>query len=284
MLHKIIQNQVPNGVQSVVLSILILVLVSVLSFYIGKITLLKFFKRALRARDVDEHARSPLMKLAWFALLLLSITLGFGAAGFGNFLTALATISAAGTLAVGFAMKDVIGNFVSGVLIFVDKPFKIGDWIEWSDKKGEVEDIGMRVTRVRTFDNELLTVPNRELADSTVKNPVDAETLRIQLPFGIGYADDIQEATDIIIEEAEKHDDILDEPNPTVRLVELGDSAVVLRSRVWISNPSRSKYVRVQSEYFESVKNRFDDAGIDMPYPHMQLLGSIETTEPQVRE
>ncbi len=158
----------------------------------------------------------------------------------GNFLQSLATIAAAATLAIGFAMQDVIANFVAGIFIFTDKPFRINDWIEWDGNSGIVEDISFRVTRVRTFDNELLTVPNSQLTDGVIKNPVAKDKLRLQVPFGIGYDDDIQQATDIILDEAEAHDGIMTTPEPSVRLTELGDSSVGLQSRIWIKNPSRS--------------------------------------------
>ncbi|MFB6159562.1 MAG: mechanosensitive ion channel domain-containing protein, partial [Haloferacaceae archaeon] len=74
-------------------------------------------------------------------------------------------------------MQDVIANFVAGVFIFTDRPFRIGDWIEWDGYSGIVEDISLRVTRVRTFDNELLTVPNSNLTDGVIKNPVAKEQL-----------------------------------------------------------------------------------------------------------
>jgi small-conductance mechanosensitive channel len=253
-------------------------------YVLGRAVVLPLVNRVMEARDLDEHARRPLRKLSWFALLFAAIAVAFGAAGFGNFLTSLATIAAAATLAIGLAMQDVLKNFVAGVFIYTDQPFRIGDWIEWDNGTyaGVVEDISLRVTRVRTFDNELLTVPNSALTDDVIKNPVANEQLRVQVPFGIGYDDDVQRATDIILEEAENHPGILDEPAPSVRLTELGDSSVVLTSRVWIDNPSRSDFVKTKGEYVTSVKERFDDAGIDIPYPNRTLSGGVEingTTE-----
>jgi small-conductance mechanosensitive channel len=176
-------------------------------------------------------------------------------------------------------MQDVLKNFVAGIFIFTDKPFRIGDWIEWDDHAGVVEDISLRVTRVRTFDNELLTVPNATLTDDVIKNPVAKDTLRLKFVFGIGYDDDIAEATEIIVEEAEAHEEILDDPAPSVRLTELGDSAVGLQSRIWIANPSRSDFTRIRGEYVTAVKDRFDAAGIDIPYPQRALSGGVVLAE-----
>jgi small conductance mechanosensitive channel len=255
---------------------LVFVGVFLVVYVLGRTVVGSLFDRALTARDVDEHARKPLRKLLNFVVVFLAIAVAFGTAGFGNFLQAVATIAAAATLAIGFALQDVVKNFVAGVFIFTDQPFKIGDWVEWDDNAGVVEDISLRVTRVRTFDNELLTVPNAELTGGVVKNPVDADQLRLKFVFGIGYDDDIEEATEIIIEEADDHDQILDDPAPSVRLVELGDSSVGLQSRVWIAEPTRADFVRVRGEYVTAVKERFDEAGIEFPYPNRTVGGGVE--------
>jgi len=252
------------------------VLVFVLVFVLGRLTVVPLVNRLLAARDVDRHARVPLKKLTTFAVVFAALGVAFGLAGFGNILTSLATIAAAATLAIGFAMQDVIANFVAGVFIFTDRPFRIGDWIEWDGNEGVVEDISLRVTRVKTFDNELLTVPNSVLTNGVIKNPVAEDTLRLQFLFGIGYDDDIEQATDIIVEEAEKHDGIMDDPAPSVRLTELADSYVGLKSRIWIADPSRSDFVKTRGEYVTAVKNRFDEAGIDIPYPQRELSGGVE--------
>ncbi len=252
------------------------ILVAVVIYAVGRLVVLPVVNRFLDARGLDAHAKKPLQKITTISTGFVAVAVAFGAAGYGNFLGALATIAAAATLAIGFAMQDVIKNFVSGIFIFTDKPFRIGDWIEWDDNAGVVEDISLRVTRVRTFDNELLTVPNSQLTDGVIKNPVANEQLRLKFVFGIGYDDDIDKATEIIIEEAQSHDGIMDDPAPSVRLVELGDSSVGLQSRIWIDNPSRADFVKTRGEYVTAVKKRFDEEDINIPYPNRTIGGGIE--------
>ncbi|AGB36897.1 mechanosensitive ion channel family protein [Natronococcus occultus] len=250
---------------------------------IGRLAVLPLVNRAFDQRELDEHVRNPLLMLTRFGVLFVAVAAAFGFAGFENFLVSLAGIAAAGALAVGLAMQNVISNFVAGVFIYIDKPFRIGDWIEWDggDYAGVVEDISLRVTKVRTFDNELLTVPNSALTESVVKNPVDGDKLRLKFVFGIGYDDDIQEATDIIVEEAKRHPEIMDEPEPAVRLTELNDSDVGLQSRIWIADPSRADFVRTKGEFITAVKRRFDEEGIDIPYPVRTLEGGLELEDRQ---
>jgi small conductance mechanosensitive channel len=258
----------------------VFIVVFVAIYLLGRVLVTPLFGRFLDRRDLDEHAKRPLKKVVGGIIVFIAIGIAFGLAGFGSILQSLATVAAAATLAIGFAMQDVIANFVAGVFIYTDKPFRIGDWIEWDDQSGIVEDISLRVTRVRTFDNELLTVPNSTLTDGVIKNPVAKDKLRMKFVFGIGYEDDIEQATDIILEEAEKHDDILDDPEPSVRLTELADSYVGLQSRFWIANPSRADFVRTRGEYVTDVKQRFDENDINIPYPQVDLSGGIEMAGP----
>ncbi len=246
---------------------------------LGKVLFVPAVRRILGSRGFDEVVRSLGTSVANAVVWVAAIAIAFTVAGYGAFLSAFAVFGGAIALAVGFAAQDLLGNFVAGIFILKDKPFEVGDWIEWDGNAGRVEDIDLRVSRVRTFDNELVTVPNGDLANNAVTNPVAYDTLRQKFVFGIGYDDDIDQATDIIVEKANEHADILDEPAPSVRLVELGDSDVGLQSRWWIQDPDRGDFVKVRSEYVQSVKEAFDDAGIDIPYVHRQLTGSIETIE-----
>ncbi|GAB3039142.1 mechanosensitive ion channel family protein [Natronobiforma cellulositropha] len=253
------------------------VVVFALLSLVGRLVVLPLVSRALDRREFDRHAQTPLLLATKIGVVFFAVAVAFGAGGFGNFLVSMAGIAAAAALAIGLATQNVISNVVSGVFIYTDKPFRIGDWIEWDDYSGTVEDISLRVTRVRTFDNELLTVPNSNLVDGVIKNPVDGDRLRLKFDFGIGYDDDIHQASAIIVAEAERHPEIMDDPAPSVRLTELGDSDVGLQSRIWIADPSRADFVRIRGEYVTSVKERFDEEGIDIPYPVRTLEGTVHT-------
>jgi small-conductance mechanosensitive channel len=267
---------IPEAYAGSVAAVVLFVVAFAAVVVIGRVLVLPLAGRLMDRRGLDRHAKVPLRKLVSFVVYFAALGVAFAFAGFGNILSAIATIGAAATLAIGFAMQNVISNFVAGIFIFTDKPFRIGDWIEWDGNSGVVEDISLRVSRVRTFDNELLTVPNSQLTDGVIKNPVAKDELRMQFLFGIGYDDDIDEATEIILEEAAAHEDILEDPEPSVRLTQLGDSSVGLKSRVWISDPSRSDFVATRGEYVQAVKERFDDAGIDIPYPNRELSGTVD--------
>jgi small conductance mechanosensitive channel len=272
-----------GGLSAAVTGILFSVVLFLIGFggvlALGKFAFVPGIKRVLGSRGFDEAVLSLGSSVANAVVWVAAVAIGFTMAGYGAFLSAFAVFGGAIALAVGFAAQDLLGNFVAGIFILKDKPFEVGDWIQWNGNTGQVEDIDLRVSRVRTFDNEQITVPNGDLANSAVTNPVAYDTLRQKFVFGIGYDDDIAQASDIIVEKAEEHEDILDDPGPSVRLVELGGSDVGLQSRWWIEDPNRGNFVRVRSEYVTAVKEAFDEAGIDIPYVHRQLTGSVEVVE-----
>ncbi|GAB7120494.1 hypothetical protein JCM9743_29600 [Natrinema sp. JCM 9743] len=208
---------------------------------------------------------------------VVAVALAATVAGFGVVLAAFATLAGALALAVGFAAQDLIANFVAGVFIIQDEPFSTGDWIEWDSNSGVVREIQLRVTKLDTFDNQLVTVPNSDLASAAVVNNEANDKRRVSVGFGIGYEDDIEQAREAIIDEGSRIEGVFDDPKPTAPVTELGDSAVVLQGRVWI-DPKKHSYGAVRARFLEAVKERFDAEGIDMPYPNTELSGGIEVT------
>ena len=248
----------------------------------GRWLLVPLVARVLDRQGHDPTVRSLADSVMAVVVWVLAFAVAFTVAGFGSVIAAFGVFAGAIALAVGFAMQDLLSNFVAGVFILKDKPFEIDDWIEVNDIVGRVEDIDLRVSRVRTFDNERITVPNSELANNAVKNPVAYDTLRQKFTFGIGYDDDIEHARDVILDEAAKTGGILDDPDTSIRVTELADSYVGLQTRFWIAQPGRADFVRIRSDFVENVKNRLDAEDIEMPYPYRTLEGAPFEVEGEV--
>ena len=266
----------PSQLATAVAAGVVFVAVFVTAYVVSKVAIVPVVERLLTRREIDEHVRKPMVLLVYGVALFFGLALAFSIAGLGNILVALSTVTAAATLAIGFAMQDVLKNFVAGVFIYTDEPFRTGDWIEWEGNSGYIEDISLRVSRVRTFDNEHLTVPNSRLTDGVIKNYDKNQTLRLKFTFRISFEDDIDEATDIIVEEAEKQEGILDDPVPSVRLIEINEASFGLQSRIWISDPGQSDFLGIRGRFIQSVTDRFDAEGITIPYPHRTVDGSLE--------
>jgi len=243
-------------------------------YRIGKSVFVRMVKRALDSREFSSAVVSLGSSIAGAVALFGAVAVAAAVAGVSAILTAFATITGALALGVAFAAGDIIENFVAGIFILKDKPFEVGDHIQWSGNEGIVREIDLRVTKLDTFNNEQVTVPNGDLANSVVMNPVANDTRRVTFDFGIEYDADIELAREIIIDEANKIDGILADPEPTAPVTGLADSAVVLNGRVWI-NPRETGAGGVKTKWVEAVKNRFDAEGVGMPYPHTELTGSV---------
>jgi len=270
-----ILTQYGGALLSVAVTALTFIIAFFVIYRIGKSVLVRATKRALNAREFSTAVVSLGSSIAGIVALFGAVAIAATVAGFPAILTAFATISGALALGFAFAAGDIIENFVAGIFILKDKPFTVGDHIQWSGNDGIVREINLRVTKLDTFNNEQVTVPNSDLANSVVMNPVANETRRVPFDFGIEYDADIELARDIIIDEANKIDGILADPAPTAPVTGLADSAVVLNGRVWI-NPRETGAGGVKTKWVEAVKNRFDAEGVGMPYPHTELTGSVE--------
>ncbi|ELZ78014.1 small-conductance mechanosensitive channel [Haloferax larsenii JCM 13917] len=270
------QQYVPQLV-SAATAVLLFVVVFAVIYLLGKSFMTRAVEEGLRRRGFDETFIGLAVSTTVVVTAVVAVALAATVAGFGVVLAAFATLGGALALAVGFAAQDLIANFVAGVFIIQDEPFTVGDWIEWDGNSGVVREIQLRVTKLDTFDNELVTVPNSDLANAAVVNNVANDQRRVSVGFGIGYDDDIGQARDAIVDVGSQIEGVLDDPEPTAPVTELGDSAVVLSGRIWI-DPNASSYGAVRAKFVEAVKERFDAEGIDMPYPNTELSGGLEVT------
>ena len=247
-------------------------------YLVGKPLVVRLTKRALNERDFSPSIVSLGSSVAGTIAVFGAVAIASVVAGFPVILSAFATIFAALALGFAFAASDIVQNFIAGIFIIKDKPFDVGDYIEWGGNSGIVREINLRVSKLDTFDNEQVTVPNSDLANGTVTNPVANETRRVTFDFGIEYDASIKDARSVILEEAAKIDGVLDDPAPSAPVTGLADSAVVLNARVWI-NPKETGAGGVKHQLVENVKRRFDAEGIGMPYPYTELTGSIEVEQ-----
>ena len=270
------QQYVPAVIDAVT-TVALFAVVFVVLYVLGKSFMARTVETTLDRRGYDEALVGLAVSTSVMASAVVAVAVAATVAGFGVVLAAFATLAGALALAVGFAAQDLIANFVAGVFIIQDEPFEVGDWIEWNGNSGVVREIQMRVTKLDTFDNELVTVPNSDLASAAVVNNVANDRRRVSVGFGIGYEDDIELAREAVIDEGASIAGVLDEPAPTAPVAELADSAVVLSGRVWI-DPTESSYGAIRAQFVEAVKQRFDSEGLDMPYPNTELSGALEIT------
>ncbi|MFB6209412.1 MAG: mechanosensitive ion channel family protein [Candidatus Nanohaloarchaea archaeon] len=215
-------------------------------------------------RRSDQHVSVTAKKISSYVIYSVGFVVLLGV--FGLPLSALGTAVGLIGLGLSFALKDIIANCVSGLLIMISRPFKIGDQIEVQGESGTVENIKIRATDIRTFDGRKIIVPNSVLYNGTVKNNTAYDERRFDVIVGVGYDESIEEAKELAIETLEEVDSVDFEPEPQVLVEELGGSSVNLKLRGW-TKPSRASMVDASSQVTQLVKEKYDEAGIDIPYP-----------------
>jgi small-conductance mechanosensitive channel len=200
-------------------------------------------------------------------VVLASVVVGVVGAGFGGVLTDASIVIAALSLVVGAASQNVIGSLVSGIFLVADPDFNVGDWIAWPGGEGTVEAVDFRVTRVRTLNNETISVPNTELTTNALTRPYGRDRYRITEQLDIPYGDDAELALMTLVETARDDDRVLDDPAPTSRIASFGSTAPTLQVEYWVSDPMDVDLVEVRSDFRRRVKRRFEEAGVTLGPP-----------------
>jgi small-conductance mechanosensitive channel len=223
---------------------------------------------------IDDIVFDLLNKFSGIIIFAVAILLALDVLGI-NVVPLVAGAGIAG-IAVGFAAKDTLSNLIAGVLLIIDRPFEIGDRIElWSAPQGsatwgDVIDIGLRATKIRTTDNIVIIIPNNEIMMRDIVNYTTISTdIRVRIPIGVSYDTDIKKAKSVILEVANTAEWVLKNPPPMVVVRDFGESSVDLQLRVWIKDARRR--IDTISYMTDKVKEAFDREGIEIPYPKRDI-------------
>jgi small conductance mechanosensitive channel len=216
---------------------------------------------------LEDDARNLLETLAKYTILGFGVILALDQLGF-NVTSLIAGLGVAG-LALGFAAKDTLGNFIAGVTILWDRPFRVGDRVDADGEFGQVKKITLRSTRILTPDNKVVIIPNQNIVNSKIVNHTMQASLRAVIPFGIAYEADIAEAREVVLATAKGDDRIRERPPPEVAVVELAASSVNMELRLWVKNPHHAG--PMPGEFLEKIKLALDASGIAIPYPHLSV-------------
>lgn len=232
----------------------------------------------LRADFQETLVRLMVDNLYRYSLMVIGLVMAASQLGI-DVAAALAGIGIAG-IALGFAAQDSVANVISGIMIFWDKPFVVGDWIKVEGEYGKVANITLRTTRIRTNRNTWVVIPNKTIIDAVLENFSKKGELRLDIPVGIAYKEDIRAAREVLLDAVRSLPDVMKQPEPDVVVESLGDSSVNLLVRVWIERADGLP--RGTAAVVEASKLALDAAGIQIPFPHLQLF--VDDVEPRVIE
>jgi small conductance mechanosensitive channel len=224
--------------------------------------LMKILGKTLEKYEIDPSLatffKSFLNALLW-VLLLISV-----ATTLGMEMTSFVAILGAAGLAVGLALQGSLSNFAGGVLILVFKPFRVGDTIEAQGSIGEVESIDILYTKIKNFDNKVVTIPNGALANNSIINYSQKPTRRVEIKVGVAYGTDLKKTRNTILEVLKLDQRIHADPEPLVKFVNFGDSSLDLIVRVWVDSENLWP---VYWDNIEAIKEAFEQKDIEIPFP-----------------
>ena len=220
--------------------------------------------RRLRVPGLIEGLVIGIAKAAGYMVVILSalpiIGVNTGVAGLG--------LSAILGLILGFGLQDTWANMAAGVWLAVIRPFDKGDYVEVAGYSGVIEGIGVMSTVLMTWDNVVITIPNKNIWGAPIVNYTRLPIRRITLNVGVAYGTDLDRAVAVALSILRNHPKTLDEPEPQVVVTELGDSGINLQLRVWVK---KEDYGLVKAEIIKKIYEEFSKADIEIPYPQLDV-------------
>jgi small conductance mechanosensitive channel len=245
------------------------ILAAIAIFIIGKWVagfLKNFSVKLMTKSKVDATLVRFLGHVIYVAILVFVVLAALGRLGIQT-TSFIAVIGAAG-LAIGLSLQGSLSNFAAGVLMIIFRPFKVGDVIDGAGVLGTVEEIQIFTTLLKTPDNKAVIIPNAKLTADNITNYTAKSVRRVDFIFGVSYTDDIDKVKDVISDVLKQDERILDDPPPTIGLLEMADSSINFAVRPWVKP---ADYWNVYFNINELMKKRFDKEGISIPFPQRDV-------------
>lgn len=220
-------------------------------------------RKVNRTPEIDPTLGNFAASVVRWAILAMVLVAVLGL--FGIEATSLVAMLGAATLAIGLALQGTLSDLAAGFMLILFRPYKLGQYVDIGGTSGTVRDLNLFITELATPDNVQIIIPNGQAWGAIITNFSHHDTRRVDLVFGIDYGDDADKAKAIILAQAQADARVLAEPEPWVRVTNLGDSSVDLTARIWCK---AEDYWELKFALTQAVKEAFDKGGISIPYPH----------------
>ena len=256
-----------SGNQISLISLSLCLILFFVSLKLGTITE-KIIHRILDEKQIDSGVKGSISRFTKYGVIMVGALIALDTVGVS--LKSLAALGAVLMVGIGFGLQNIAQNFISGLIILLERPIKIGDVVKVKGVSGIVKEIGARSTLIHTRDDVAIIVPNSQfITEQVINESFSGEKIRLHLSVGVAYGSDIKKVKEILLNMAFEHPQVMSEPAPTVLFKEFADSSLNFELRIWVKE--LWKYDMILSDLRFSISEEFDKMKISIPFPQRDL-------------
>ncbi|REL38779.1 mechanosensitive ion channel family protein [Rhodohalobacter sp. SW132] len=257
-------QETPVTIMSMVIFLVFLIFFLFLGAFVRKV----LHGKVLDRFEIDPGLQYTLARVSQYLIVTIGVLISFQFVGID--LTGLAVIFGLLSVGIGFGLQNITANFISGLIVMFERPISVGDRVDVAGIEGDVTEINIRSTKIRTLNNVSIIVPNTEFVSNNVINYSHGEpTFRLDINVGVSYSSDLEIVLKALNEVAEEHPRVMKIPAHQVHLIEFGDSSWDMQLRAWISNV-KDRYI-LRNELHQAIVKKFDELDIEIPFPQRDL-------------
>jgi small-conductance mechanosensitive channel len=259
-----------NQVSNVVLAVILLAIAYALTDFLGGV----IREIGAESASISQHQQEVILRVTQLTVYTTALVavVGLFTDNVGSLLVGAGFLG----IVVGMAARQTLGAILAGFVLMFSRPFEVGDWVEIGDHEGTVTEISIMSTRLRSFDGEVITMPNDDVRSGSIVDRSRRNRLRIEVEVGVDYDTDVERAAAVVEEAVADVEDVAEMPEPNAVTKRFDDSAVVLGLRYWIRNPSMRKRWRTQTAAMNAMKDALEGEGIVIPFPQQTLSARAE--------
>ena len=259
-----------DQVSNVVLTVILLAIAYALTDFLGGV----IREIGAESASISQHQQEVILRITQLTVYTSAVlaVVGLFTDNVGSLLVGAGCLG----IVVGMAAGQTLGAILAGFVLMFSRPFEVGDWVEVGDHEGTVTEISIMSTRLRSFDGEVITMPNDEVRSGSIVDRSRRNRLRVEVEVGVDYDTDVERAAAVLEAAAAGVEDVAEMPEPNAVTKRFDDSAVVLGLRYWIRNPSMRKRWRTRTAAMNAMKGALEDEGIVIPFPQQTLSARAE--------
>lgn len=256
-----------SGNKFSIMSLILAIVVFYLSVILSKMAE-RFVKNLLADKELDQGVKGSIERFTRYVVVIIGVLMTLDTVGIS--LSSLAALGAVLMVGIGFGLQNITQNFISGLIILLERPIKIGDLVKVQGVSGRVIEIGARSTLIHTRDDVAIIVPNSQfISEQVVNESFSGEKMRLHIPVGVAYGSDTEQVKEVLLKVASENKRVLDHPKPSVNFNDFGDSSLKFELRVWVRELWENDIIKSDLRF--AVDKAFRENEIQIPFPQRDL-------------